>query len=82
MWHLTACKISVSVLFLNWIKNEMIFYRIFELILATLIHTIYQYIKPFFDNKMPIFERYGTFKSYFFYYNRKVIRCIVFVFNP
>ena len=25
MWHLTACKISISLLFLNWIKNEMIF---------------------------------------------------------
>ena len=25
MWHLTACKVSVSLLFLNWIKNEMIF---------------------------------------------------------
>ena len=24
MWHLTACKISVSVSFLNWIKNETI----------------------------------------------------------
>ena len=28
MWHLTACKISVSLLFLNWTKNEMTFYRI------------------------------------------------------
>ena len=36
--HLTACKISVSLLSLNWIKNEMIFfYRISELMLATLI---------------------------------------------
>ena len=24
LWHLTACKISVSPFFLNWIKNEMI----------------------------------------------------------
>ena len=23
MWHLTACKISVSLSFLNWIKTEM-----------------------------------------------------------
>ena len=37
MWYLTTCKISVSLLFLKWIKNEMIFYRISELILATLI---------------------------------------------
>ena len=25
MWHLTACKLSVSLSFLNWMKNEMIF---------------------------------------------------------
>ena len=37
MWHLTACKISVSLWFLNWIKNEMIFYHTSELMLATLI---------------------------------------------
>ena len=35
MWHLTACKISVCLSFLNWIKNEMIFYRISELMLAS-----------------------------------------------
>ena len=35
MWHLTACKISV--LLMNWIKNEMIVYPISELMLATLI---------------------------------------------
>ena len=37
MWHLTACKISVSLSFLNWIKNVMNFYRISELLLPTLI---------------------------------------------
>ena len=37
MWHLTACKISVSLSFLYWIKNEMIFYRTSELMLAILI---------------------------------------------
>ena len=30
-------KISVSLSFLNWIKTEMIFYRILELILVILI---------------------------------------------
>ena len=25
MWHLAAYKISISLSFLNWIKNEMIF---------------------------------------------------------
>ena len=37
MWHLTACKISSSLSFFNWIKNEMIVYCISELMLATLI---------------------------------------------
>ena len=37
MRHLTACKISVSLSFLNYIKHEMIFYRISELMLATLV---------------------------------------------
>ena len=78
MWHLTACKISVSLSFLNWIKNETIFYHISELMLATLqviqrydkkiifdcINTIYQFIKLFLDNKMSIFEGYGAFKEY------------------
>ena len=36
MWHVTACKISVSLSSLNWIKNEMIFI-VSELMLATLI---------------------------------------------
>ena len=27
------------------------------------INTIYQFIKPFLDNKMSILEKYGTFKN-------------------
>ena len=33
MWHLTACKISVGLSFLNWIKNDMTFYRVPESLL-------------------------------------------------
>ena len=33
MWHLTACKISVNLSFLNWIKNEMDFYFFFLIFL-------------------------------------------------
>ena len=64
MWHLTVCKISVSLSFLNWIKNEMIFYRFSELILPAhdYINTIHQFIKPFLDKKMSIFDKYGAFK--------------------
>ena len=43
MWHLTAGKISVSLSFLNWVKNELIFYPISALMLATLI--------PIYDEK-------------------------------
>ena len=96
MWPLTACKISASLLFLNWVKTEIIFYRISELMLATLIqrydiksfhfknetnwkftgcqvphliivlipYIVYQFIKPFLDNKMSsIFEKYGAFND-------------------
>ena len=35
IWHLWTCKISVSLSFLKWIKNEIIFYHISELMLAT-----------------------------------------------
>ena len=36
MWHLTARQTSVSLSFMNSVKNEMILYRISELMLATL----------------------------------------------
>ena len=36
MWHLTVRKISVSLSFLNCIKNEIIFYLISKLMLPTL----------------------------------------------
>ena len=52
MWHLIACKISVSLSFFNWIKNEMIFYRISELMLATLIQG--------YDNKSFHFQERDT----------------------
>ena len=35
--HPTACKISVSLSFLNWIKNEMMFYRISRLMLVGVV---------------------------------------------
>ena len=37
MWHLTACKVSGSPLVFELGQNEMIFYRISELMLPTLI---------------------------------------------
>ena len=37
VWHLTSCKNSVGLAFLNWIKNKIILYHITELMLPTLI---------------------------------------------
>ena len=37
MWHVTACKMSFDLSCLSFIKNEMIFYRISDLMLETLI---------------------------------------------
>ena len=37
MWPLTACNVSVRPSFLNWIKSEMSFYHISELMLVALI---------------------------------------------
>ena len=41
MWHLTTCKISVSFSSLKWIKNEMIFYRISELMQHWIIKCLF-----------------------------------------
>ena len=40
MWHLTACKILISLSFLKWFKKEMILYRVSELMLPCLIAAI------------------------------------------
>ena len=86
MWLLTVCKISVSLSFLNWNKNEMIFIvpyvanfnseiqyeiisfqelrdclKFYRLSSATFYDYIYQFIKPFLENKMPVFEKYAAF---------------------
>ena len=60
MWHLTACKFSASLSILNLIKNEMIFYPSFELMLATLIQ---KYDKNHLkNNKMYFFVEYDDFE--------------------
>ena len=43
MWHPTTYKISVSLSYLNWIKNEMIFYCISELMFLCIyrLRTLY-----------------------------------------
>ena len=65
---------------MNWIINEMILYRISELMLAILIQRhdkksfhfkneklteiIQTVIKHCLDNKMSVFEEYAAFKTY------------------
>ena len=44
----------------DWLK----FYRLSDAtFMIVRICTIYQLIKPFLENKMPIFEEYGAFKE-------------------
>ena len=74
MWNLIACKISVGMSFLNWVKNEMIFYCISELMLAILkfrdmIKNHFKLI-PYINLlnlswiiKCLFFEEYGAFKK-------------------
>ena len=42
----------------------MKFYRLSGAIFYDSINTIYQFSKPFLDNKMSIFEEYGAFNKY------------------
>ena len=41
----------------------MKFYRLSGATFYVCINTIYQFIKPFLDNKMSIFEEYGAFNA-------------------
>ena len=45
----------------DWLK----FYKLSGATFNDCINTIYQFIKPFLDNKMSIVEEYGTFKVQF-----------------
>ena len=68
-------------------RDYLKFYRLSGAKFYDCISTIYQFTKPFLDNKMSIFEEYGTFKmlitttadnteiffffSFFFFFQRK-----------
>ena len=75
MWPLTACKISVNLSFLNWIKNEMIFYGISEFMVATLIQ---RYVKKSFHFKN---ERLPHFIILLIPYKTFLIRKCLFLRN-
>ena len=44
-------------------RDKLKFYRLSDATFYDLINTIYQFIKPFLDAKMSIFEEYGAFKE-------------------
>ena len=48
-------------------REYLKFYRLSDATFYNCINTIYQFIKPFLDNRMSLFEEYGAFKvsSYF-----------------
>ena len=44
-------------------RDSLKFYKLSGATFYDCINTIYQFIKPFLDNKMSIFEEYGAFKK-------------------
>ena len=63
---------------------ELKFYRLSGATFYDCINTIYQFIKPFLDNKMSVFKEYGAFKGYrdTFMKDRgqAIVKCFLFVF--
>ena len=49
----------------------------FMIVLKLYINLLYQFIKPFLDNKMSIFEEYGTFMSVKLHYVIKSVYCVL-----
>ena len=75
MPHFKIALISdINLLNISW-KIKSLFLRNIELLRFIFslftdndcINTIHQFIKPFLDNKMSIFEEYGAFKIYLFF---------------
>ena len=48
--------------FISRTRDLLKFYRLSVVTFYDSVNTIYQFIKPFLDNKMSIFEEYGAFK--------------------
>ena len=47
--------------FISRTRDLLILYRLSDATFYDCISSIYQFIKPFLDNKMSIFEKYGAF---------------------
>ena len=48
--------------FISRLRDKLKYYRLSGATFYDCMTTIYQFIKPFLDNKMSIFEEYGDFK--------------------
>ena len=44
-------------------RDKLKFYRLSDATFYDRVNTTYQFIKPFLDNKMSIFEEYGAFNE-------------------
>ena len=49
--------------FISRTRDLLKFYRLSGTTVYDYINTIYQFIKPFLDNKMSLIEEYGAFNS-------------------
>ena len=76
MWHLTASKISVSPSFLNWIKNEMIFYRNSELMLPTLIQQCNKKSFRFWSS-----SKLGDYQKFYRLSSTMIYDCIITIYQ-
>ena len=54
--------------FISRTRDELKFYRLSGATFYNCIYTIYQFIKPFLENKISIFEEYGAFNVFFFFF--------------
>ena len=52
---------NINISFQEW--DYLKFYRLSGATFYDCINTIYQFIKPFLDNKVSVFEEYGAFKT-------------------
>ena len=59
--------------FISRTRDLLKFYRLSGATIYDRINIIYQFIKPFLDNKMSIFEEYGAFKYTFLFGFRRGI---------
>ena len=58
--------------FISRMRDLLKFYKQIGATFYDCFNTIYQFVKPFLDNKMSIFEEYGAFKRRIHYENMPI----------